>query len=159
MRLHFALLLSLSLHLAITLSPNPAPQKPADARSSIHATLQETELHELPAEVNTVSESSAAAFAAKSPMPALQPGKALQNAQSRLMKHLFYPPEAVRRGLEGEVLLLLTLDTAGRILSIAIARSSGHTLLDIAAQDAAQQIGLLPGNPHETLLPVSFRLD
>jgi len=75
-----------------------------------------------------------------------------------LSKHLFYPPSAVSQGLEGEVVLLLTLDTAGRILAIEIAKSSGHALLDEAAIDAARHLGALPGNPRQTLLPVSFRL-
>lgn len=75
-----------------------------------------------------------------------------------LSKHLFYPPPAVIQGLEGEVVLLLTLDTAGRIRSVEIARSSGHELLDEAARDAARHIGALPGNPRQTLLPITFRL-
>lgn len=75
-----------------------------------------------------------------------------------LSKHLFYPPPAVSQGLEGEVVLLLTLDTAGRIRALEIAKSSGHALLDQAALDAARHIGALPGNPRQTLLPVTFRL-
>ena len=75
-----------------------------------------------------------------------------------LSKHLFYPPLAVTQGLEGEVVLLLTLDTTGQIRAVDIAKSSGHVLLDEAALDAARHIGTLPGNPRQTLLPVTFRL-
>jgi protein TonB len=82
----------------------------------------------------------------------------LQHAQAALSKHLFYPPAAVEQGLEGDVVLLLALDENGRILTAEIATSSGHALLDQAALDAARQIGALPGNPRQTLLPVSFRL-
>jgi len=85
-------------------------------------------------------------------------GASLRRAQAMLSKHLFYPPLAVTQGLEGEVVLLLTLDAGGQIRSLAIAKSSGHALLDDAALDAVRHIGALPGNPPQTLLPVTFRL-
>lgn len=93
------------------------------------------------------------------PTPRLPNPKALEKAQAALTKHLFYPPEAIALGLEGEVILLLMLDASGRVSSAEIARSSGHSLLDQAALAAARQIGALPGNPKQTLLPVRFRLD
>lgn len=85
-------------------------------------------------------------------------GAALQHAQAALSKHLFYPPAAIAQGLEGDVVLLLTLGQDGRIQAVEIAQSAGHPLLDEAAMEAARHIGALPGNPHQTLLPVSFRL-
>lgn len=85
-------------------------------------------------------------------------GKSLHRAQAMLSKHLFYPQSAVNQGIEGEVVLLLSLDSKGGIQAVEIAKSSGHALLDEAAIDAARHIGALPGNPHQTLLPVSFRL-
>lgn len=85
-------------------------------------------------------------------------GAALRRAQGALSKHLFYPAAAVTQGLEGEVVLLLTLDGTGHILAAEIAKSSGHRMLDEAALDAARHIGALPGNPRQTLLPVTFRL-
>lgn len=85
-------------------------------------------------------------------------GKSLHRAQAVLSKHLFYPQPAVDQGLQGDVVLLLALDSKGGIQAIEIAKSSGHALLDQAAIDAARHIGVLPGNPRQTLLPVSFRL-
>jgi len=85
-------------------------------------------------------------------------GKSLHRAQAALSKHLFYPQSAVAQGLQGDVVLLLALDSKGEIQAIEIAKSSGHALLDQAAIDAVRHIGALPGNPHQTLLPVSFRL-
>ena len=46
-----------------------------------------------------------------------------------------YPSIAIRRGLEGEVLLLVEVDAAGIPRSVEIARSSGHSVLDRAARD------------------------
>ncbi|BBO20687.1 MAG: hypothetical protein HKUEN07_17910 [Rhodocyclaceae bacterium] len=80
-------------------------------------------------------------------------------AQRKLSEVLFYPPEAVARGLEGEVRVLLTLDADGRILDAQVAAGSGHRLLDIAAVQAALAMGSLPDTgSREIILPVVFRL-
>lgn len=167
MPLHFALLTSLFLHLALIFDPawladrTPPPRQPRlEARllpptlpaSSIDAVSTEAQPADAAAPATPASSTPAAAAAKK------MRGVALQRAQSALSKHLFYPPEAVAAGLEGEVVLLLTLANDGRIITMEIARSSGHPLLDQAALAAAGHIGALPGNPHQTLLPVSFRL-
>lgn len=91
--------------------------------------------------------------------PTLSQKRAVEKAHAALTRHLIYPPEAIARGLEGEVILLLILDASGRVTSAEVARSSGHALLDQAALTAAQKIGALPGNPKQTLLPLRFRLD
>lgn len=83
----------------------------------------------------------------------------LEAAQRKLSKHLYYPPEAVAAGLEGEVRLLLTLDGNGRIVDADIAASSGHKVLDQAALRAAWAMGSLEGeDKREMILPVVFRL-
>lgn len=77
----------------------------------------------------------------------------------KLAEHLFYPPDAVARGLEGEVRLLLTLDPHGRVLEARVASSSGHALLDQAAVDAAYAMRRIPtAGAGELILPVIFRL-
>ena len=80
-------------------------------------------------------------------------------ARRKLAGHLFYPPAAVARGLEGEVRLLLSLDVAGNIADVQIASSSGYPLLDQAAIDAAHAMGRLgDAGVHEMILPVNFSL-
>lgn len=91
--------------------------------------------------------------------PRQQTKSATRQAQSRLMERLLYPPQAVSQGLEGEVLVLLSLDAAGRVVNASVARSSGHALLDNAALDAARAIGVVLGQSGELLLPVEFSLD
>lgn len=93
-----------------------------------------------------------------SPTPQALQGAALRRAEAELTRHLFYPPEAIALGIEGEVILLLTLTASGQLASVDIARSSGHALLDQAALDAARRIGKLPGTKRQMLFPVSFRL-
>lgn len=159
MPLHFSLLLSLVLHVAVIL---PLLDRSAPRSPSPRPTLDARLLSEPPADA--VAESLDSAPAADPGPPAdTQPkpmrGGTLRRAQGALSKHLFYPPEAVRRGLEGEVVLLLMLDAGGHVQNAEIARSSGHALLDEAALDAARRMGALPGNPRQTLFPVSFRLE
>ncbi len=46
-----------------------------------------------------------------------------------------YPIEARRQGLEGKVVLRVTVSTDGRITSVTVVQSSGHSILDRAARD------------------------
>lgn len=159
MRLFLALLLSLTLHAALIVAPAWLAPKHAPAPNpSIEARLVPL----TPAETMAESTSTEAASAeAKPPLvapPRAMRGRSLQRAQTALSAHLFYPPEAIAQGLEGEVILLLTLAEGGRLVSATVARSSGHPVLDQAALNAARRIGALPGNPRQTLFPVSFRL-
>lgn len=157
MPLHLSLLLSLALHAMLVLSPNwlARQQRPPPPAS------MEARLLPPPAAV-AEAVSSEAATDATPPRPHDPPrnlsGSSLRRAQSALSEHLYYPPQAVALGLEGDVILLLTLSDSGQLLSASIARSSGHAILDQAALDAARRIGALPGNPRQTLFPVNFRL-
>lgn len=82
-----------------------------------------------------------------------------RNAQRKLSEHLFYPPEAIARGIEGEVRLILRLSADGGVESVSVAASSGHAILDNAAVRAAYAMGRLTGaNSRELILPVVFRL-
>lgn len=86
-------------------------------------------------------------------------GIAARRAHEQIERELFYPPEAIERGLEGEVLVLLFLDASGNAIAARIETSSGHPLLDQAAVRAARTLRSLPGSaPREALLPVRFRL-
>lgn len=83
----------------------------------------------------------------------------VQAAQQKIAKHLYYPSEAIARGLEGEVRLLLLLGGEGAIADVQIAASSGHAILDNAAIKAAYAMGRLSGVAgKEMILPVIFRL-
>ena len=86
-------------------------------------------------------------------------GEAARKAGEQIARELFYPPEAIERGLEGEALVLLFLDEGGNAVAARIEASSGHALLDQAAVRAARTLRSLPGSaPREALLPVRFRL-
>ncbi len=86
-------------------------------------------------------------------------GRALAAALAALAREEFYPREAIAQGLEGRVVLLLTLDDAGRVTRIEVASSSGHRILDEAARKAAARIGRVVGGRRQVLLPVEFSLE
>lgn len=72
---------------------------------------------------------------------------------------LFYPPEAIAQGLEGEALVFLIVDQQGRVMAARIEQSSGLRILDEAALKAVRSLHSLPADaPRESLLPVRFRL-
>jgi protein TonB len=84
----------------------------------------------------------------------------LRQTLGRLSEELLYPADALRRGLEGEVTILVELGEGGRILDASIASGSGHQSLDDAAVRAVKRLGSLgPASAHKTiLLPVRFRI-
>jgi len=84
----------------------------------------------------------------------------LRETLGRLSETMLFPSEALERGLEGEVTLLVQLGEGGRILDASIASGSGHKILDDAAVRAVLKLGTLgPGSANKSiLLPVRFRI-
>ena len=96
--------------------------------------------------------------AKSAPVPATRKHD-LSVAQRKLSELLFYPPEAVAHGIEGEVRLILKLGENGSVEDVLLAASSGHPILDNAAIRAAYAMGRLNGvTSRELILPVIFRL-
>jgi len=84
----------------------------------------------------------------------------VQAAQRKLSEHVYYPPDAVARGIEGEVRLILTVSESGRISDVHVGVSSGHAILDNAAVRAAWAMGRVDwAHSGELILPVIFRLE
>ncbi len=159
MPLYIALIASIGLHAALIIGPawfTLAPKPPAPQR--IEARLLPVEGAAEMAESVSTEALTPDPVVAPLPAPKQKQGESLRRAQASLSRHLYYPPEAVAKGMEGEAILLLTLTEAGQLLTVEIARSSGHALLDQAALDAARRIGRLPGGQRQMLFPVSFHL-
>lgn len=93
------------------------------------------------------------------PAEQLSPNE-LRETLGRLSETILFPPEALERGLEGEVTLLVQLGENGRILDASIASGSGHQILDDAAVRAVLKLGTLgPSSANKSiLLPVRFRI-
>ena len=86
-------------------------------------------------------------------------GASLNTALAQLVSDDLYPLQAIERGWQGRVVLLLQMDDDGRLLSASVASSSGHAMLDAAALRASQRIDRIPGGRSQMLLPVEFRLE
>ncbi len=75
-----------------------------------------------------------------------------------------YPRAAIRRRLEGRVVLLVHVDREGRPIEIAIAESSGRTMFDRAAERAVRKWRFIPAKRdgvavEDTLrVPIRFSL-
>jgi protein TonB len=76
-----------------------------------------------------------------------------------------YPPDALRRGIEGTVMLLVLVGVDGRVEDVKLEKSSGHASLDRAALQVARKWRFNPamrdGVPFAdwALVPVRFSLD
>jgi len=165
-RFLLALAASLALHLAL-LGVGLPGAKVSSRNTAISARLLPPATVRPPEALlkDTLSQQEAPKAATAPPQPVdaksrrAAPRTPEDAAQRRLSEVLFYPPEAVARGLEGEVRLLLTLDRDGRLLDAQVAASSGHRMLDEAAVKAAFAMGSLPeAGARELILPVVFRL-
>jgi len=75
-----------------------------------------------------------------------------------------YPRESRRNGEQGRVVLRVLVGTAGTAEEVRLRASSGHPLLDQAAQDAVRRWKFVPATrgaqavPAWVLIPISFRL-
>ena len=153
---------------ALTARLEPAPPAPAppDAVQSAPEVLKNTidkpAAEPRPPPAPKPRPPPAPRAAAKQPAPPAErlSGPALGETLGRLNETLLYPPEALKRGLEGEVVLMLELDERGRIVAASVASGSGHALLDEAALRAARRLGALGPSVagKAILLPVRFRI-
>jgi periplasmic protein TonB len=62
-------------------------------------------------------------------------------------KRRAYPRAAKLAGLEGRAVVRIVLNSRGGIVTIELASSSGHDILDRAALEAARSVGSLPAAP------------
>lgn len=80
-------------------------------------------------------------------------------AQAGLFPHPRYPAKAVEKGLEGTVVLLVTVSAQNKVMAVEIAESSGHSMLDEAAVRAAWQGKFRTrGKPTQYSIPVRFSM-
>ena len=174
-RLIIAFTLSLVLHISLLVaealdfsSPPPIPALQASLRLPPDLTrlpepppLPESLLKNTidPETPESIPQFTPAQPAKPSPARPLDARREIRTAQRKLSEHIFYPPEAIARGLEGEVRLIIALTSDGQVEDVHVAASSGYPILDNAAIKAAYAMGRLPGSTsRELILPVIFRL-
>lgn len=138
--------------LSVIVKPVPVP---APRDSLLKNTLVESAEHAV-ARREPISQSHEATVPQAEPLAPAE----FEETLGRVAEVLFYPPEALKQGLEGETILVLEVDAEGEIRSASVASSSGHVLLDEAALAAVRHLGTLPSSVagRSILLPVRFRL-
>jgi len=84
----------------------------------------------------------------------------------RTMAQARYPPEAVARGWQGKVLLLLRFGKSGKLLDVDVRESSGYAVLDTEAVEMAKRAkaespvpDILRGRDFSLTIAVNFRLE
>lgn len=163
-RFGWALAASLAMHLGVMLPVEWWLPREHVPLSPLTVQLPPTELaRELATQPEILDKPPAAVPPAPTLQPAAKPrelkGRTLASAMAALAREEFYPREAIERGIEGRVVLLLDLSETGAVTRIELASGSGHAVLDEAAVKAAGRIGRLPGGRRQVLLPVEFRLE
>jgi protein TonB len=141
--------------------PKPRPEpKPAEAKPPRTETAAASEHRGLDLRLPQELRGGVGFQAPRSAPPEQLSPNELRETLGRLSETILFPPEALERGLEGEVTLLVQLGEGGRILHASIASGSGHKILDDAAIRAVLKLGTLgPSSANKSiLLPVRFRI-
>jgi len=85
------------------------------------------------------------------PPAAAVPGVSPEQWQQQVLRYLdrrkVYPREAQRAGQEGVARITFSIDSAGRVLSVSLAGSSGIPALDQAALDTVRGASPVPSPP------------
>lgn len=177
-RKHHRLLLALAVSLLLHLSPLLAGLVPDTQHSPppppLQATLRPPSAPPLPlppplflpdpqkpAAARPAPPRPPAAAPTRKPPPAAATWTQAVNRHFKDLQErgLFYPEDAIARGLEGEVLVLMVIDPSGQVVAARVEQGSGQRILDDAALRAVRSLRTLPADaPREALLPVRFRL-
>jgi protein TonB len=86
------------------------------------------------------------------------PHARLDEIRRRVQAAVSYPPRARELGLEGTTRIQFEIGADGRARDVATVESSGHTLLDRAAERGALDAGRLPPLYGRIRIPVRFEL-
>lgn len=90
--------------------------------------------------------------------PAASVQERLVEIQRRIQHAIVYPPMAREEGLEGIALLQFEIRRDGKPYGVEVAHSSGHGILDRAAEQSVQRAAPLPWVYGRIEVPVRFAL-
>jgi TonB family protein len=86
------------------------------------------------------------------------PSTRLEEIRRRVQAAVVYPPRARELGLEGTARIQFEIGADGLAREVATVQSSGHALLDRAAERGAIDAGRLPPLYGRIRIPVRFEL-
>ena len=83
----------------------------------------------------------------------------LGEIKNRLLRFMYYPVQARKRGWEGKVMVSFHIDRNGFFHNIRLAHTSGYALLDSAALIAIRKVNNIPLSQRgKDFIPVAFQL-
>ena len=142
-----------------------APSVPAAAPRPSAAPVVASDVPRVAATPETVQVAHAPVAAAPAPAPAEEPLTEPRGYAGYLHNPApDYPPAAQKRGLEGQVVLKVHVLASGQPDSVAVAKSSGHQILDEAALKAVMRWAFAPARRGQTAIdgwvqvPLSFKI-
>ena len=83
---------------------------------------------------------------------------AIAAIRAAIERNLTYPYRAVRRKIEGTVMAEFSISRKGLPVNVRVSRSSGHDILDSAAEETIIKAAPFPPIEGEIEVPVTFRL-
>ncbi len=147
----------------------PLPAKPRPAAMRPLSPIQSAPAMSVPSAPPTRFAPSPAAPPLVATAPVVAPPAPASSAEhgwrsalsSWLASHKRYPERARQRGDEGIVSIRITVDLTGRVLDVAVIRSSGSTLLDDAARNmlAGQRVPPFPPGMTQAQLTVPANIN
>lgn len=154
------------------IAPPPPPPKlntPVPRARSAAAPVVASDTPLVAATAETVQVAHTPAAAPAEPAPAPAPAEEVVTEPRGYAGYLRnpapdYPPAAQKRGLEGKVLLKVHVLASGQPDSVAVAKSSGHQILDEAALKAVTQWAFAPARRGQTAIdgwvqvPLNFKI-
>jgi TonB family protein len=90
--------------------------------------------------------------------PAPSPQQRLAEIRERVQAAVAYPPRARELGVEGTARIQFVIGADGLAREIETVESSGHRLLDRAAEEGARAAGQLPPLYGRIRIPIRFDL-
>jgi len=145
--------------------PEPEPLTRQPALASEASPPQPIPPIETPSPSRPVESAQSLETAEQSAPPALDRAQIVQRLREELRAHFTYPPLARRRNIEGRVTLGFGIDGSGTIRDVRVLRSSGHAILDLAAERTLRRLhrvkwypAISGGRSTEIELPVVYRL-
>lgn len=81
--------------------------------------------------------------------------------RERIVQKRVYPPVAQKRGYEGTVVVLITLDAGGNLSDLVVSRSSGYSVLDKAAVALIKRVLPYEHNTGKSIsveIPITYEL-
>jgi protein TonB len=143
--------------------PDAVPEAVSDERNSVEETADSGSVEAsegTPQETSTPVGSAGGGAEESAEGIRAYMGKNFSYIQKRVARYTVYPPRAKRTGIKGKLTVSFIINLDGTVSDVAIAKSSGHAVLDDAGIAAVKDAAPFPTPPASAriAIPISFDL-